>query len=126
MIISIKQHMIHITEYKNKRYVQLQATELLLQKPQDAGDLVGHCFSEQADGLIIFEENIHPDFFELKTKLAGEVMQKFSTYRLQLAIIGDFTKYESKSLRDFMYESNKAGHTIFAKNIEEALSMLTT
>ena len=113
-----------ILEKGNKRFVVLENNGWLLQSPSDTSDLVGHCFSEQADGLILFEQNIHPDFFELKTRLAGEVMQKFSTYRLQLAIVGDFSKYESKSLRDFIYESNKTGHTVFAANLNQALELL--
>ena len=39
--------------------------------------------------------------------MAGEILQKFSNYRVRLAIVGDFTPYSSKSIKDFIYESNK-------------------
>jgi len=37
-----------------------------------------------------------------------------------LAIIGDFAKYESKSLHDFIRESNKGNRIFFLSNIEDA------
>jgi len=52
-------------------------------------------------------------------------LQKFSTYRVRLAIIGDFSKYTSKSLRDFIYESNKGKHICFVANTEDAIQMLS-
>ena len=40
---------------------------------------------------------------------------------MQLAIVGDFTNYSSKSFNDFMFESNKAGHINFVNTLEETL-----
>ena len=73
------------------------------------------------DKLIIHEENIIPDFFELKNKIAGNILQKFSQYSMPLAIIGDFEKYESKSLNDFIFESNKGKQINFVTTIEDGL-----
>jgi ABC-type branched-subunit amino acid transport system substrate-binding protein len=70
------------------------------------------------------EHNLPVEFFDLKTKLAGDILQKFSTYQGRLAIVGDFTKYESKSLRDFIYESNKARRINFVSTLEEAENAL--
>jgi len=63
---------------------------------------------------------INPDFFDLKTGFAGEILQKFSNYKVKLAIIGDFSSFTSKSLRDFILESNKHGHINFVSTIDEA------
>jgi hypothetical protein len=52
------------------------------------------------------------------------VLQKFSTYRIRLAIVGDFSSYESKSIKDFIFESNKMGHINFVASKEEALEKL--
>jgi hypothetical protein len=76
--------------------------------------------------IIIRESNLNADFFRLKTGLAGEILQKFSNYRIKLAIIGDFSKYKSKSLQDFIRESNKGNRIFFVENIEAALIRLTT
>ena len=75
--------------------------------------------------IIIHEKNIVPDFFDLKTGLAGEILQKFSTYQVHLAIVGNFDKYSSKSLRDFIYESNKYGRINFVESVTEAMAKLS-
>jgi hypothetical protein len=57
--------------------------------------------------------------------MAGEILQKFSNYRVKLAIVGDFSKYSSKSLADFIYESNKGKHINFVATKTEALKVLS-
>lgn len=52
-------------------------------------------------------------FFILRTQLAGEILQKFINYQAKLAIYGDYTKYTSKPLKDFIYESNKGNDFFF-------------
>lgn len=64
-----------------------------------------------------------PAFFDLKNGMAGELLQKYSNYRMQFAIVGDFSKYTSKSIQDFIYESNKVGHISFVSSLTEALKV---
>ena len=52
--------------------------------------------------------------------MAGDILQKFSNYKMRLAIIGSFS-YESKSLKDFIYECNKGKLVNFVKTLSEAL-----
>ena len=63
------------------------------------------------DSMIINKEAFCEAFFVLSSGIAGEVLQKFINYHVKLAIVGDFTGYTSKPLRDFIYESN-CGETI--------------
>ena len=65
------------------------------------------------------------DFFNLRTRLAGEVLQKFINYQIKVAIVGDFTIYSSKSLKDFIYESNKGSNIFFLPNEEQAIERLS-
>lgn len=69
--------------------------------------------------MILHQKNITPAFFDLKTKLAGEILQKFTQYQMQLVIVGDFEKYQSNSLNDFIYESNKGKQINFVKHVED-------
>jgi len=61
----------------------------------------------------------------LKTGVPGEILQKFSTYNMQLAIVGDFSVFSSRSLKDFIYESNKTGRILFVATMGEALQKLS-
>jgi hypothetical protein len=48
-------------------------------------------------GLLIDEADLGPDFFDLRTGLAGEVFQKFTNYRVRLAIVvADSSAYGSR------------------------------
>ena len=98
---------------------------ILINKIEDGIDLLGNLYYQGFDKIVIHEKNITPEFFDLKTGIAGEILQKFSTYRVRLAIVGDFAKYTSKSLRDFMYESNKGRHICFVANTADAIQMLS-
>ncbi|MGI6468320.1 MAG: DUF4180 domain-containing protein [Syntrophomonadaceae bacterium] len=74
--------------------------------------------------IVINESSITKSFFDLKTGIAGEILQKFSTYQMKLAIVGDFSIYTSKSLKDFIFESNKGSQVFFLSNEEEAIKRL--
>ncbi|MDR1023859.1 MAG: DUF4180 domain-containing protein [Prevotellaceae bacterium] len=74
--------------------------------------------------LIIDSKQLNPAFFDLKTGFAGEMLQKFSTYRMRLGITGDFSVYRSKSLHDFIRESNKRGKIVFADTAENAKALI--
>ena len=43
--------------------------------------------SVERGGLVLDEKDLSADFFDLKTGLAGQVLQKFVNYRTKLAVI---------------------------------------
>lgn len=79
-----------------------------------------------ADRIVIHQENMDEAFFDLRSGLAGEILQKAVNYRIRLAIVGDYSRYESKSLRDFIYESNQSNKIVFVGTVDEALKRLST
>jgi hypothetical protein len=98
----------------------LQSDGIEIHSSQDALDVIANLGVMGADRIIISEHNLSKDFFDLKSGLAGEILQKFSNYNVRLSIIGDFKKYSSKSFQDFMRESNPLGIISFVSSIEEA------
>lgn len=55
-------------------------------------------------GLVLDETQLGPDFFDLRTGLAGEVIRKFTNYRARLAIVvADESAYGSR-FSELMYE----------------------
>jgi sugar phosphate isomerase/epimerase len=96
----------------------------LISGTQDILDIMADAGYNGCEGFIVHQKNLHNDFFDLKTKLAGDILQKFSNYRMRLAIIGDFSGYTSKSLKDFIRESNRTGIISFVGTHEEALASL--
>ncbi len=104
---------IELLEMSGITLAEIFSDKIEIKDVQSSLDLMANCGYQGADGIIIQKENISPDFFELKTGLAGEVLQKFSNYKMKLAIVGDFSSYTSKSLNDFIFESNKGGNVNF-------------
>ena len=97
----------------------VSSSRLLIIDVQSALDLIATVHYETGcDRIILSKSAICEDFFDLRTKLAGEILQKFINYQMKLAIVGDFSKYTSKSLQDFIYESNR-GNCIFFLNSEK-------
>lgn len=106
------------------KVAEIQAEELVLTSVEDGLSLLGDLYYQGFDKIILHEENIVPEFFDLKTKLAGEVLQKFVQYRMSLAVVGNFSKYTSKSLRDFIYECNQGRQVNFVPELSSALKDL--
>ena len=116
---------INIFEFSTIKIAEIISDKIEISNTQDALEIIVNCLYQGSDKLIIYERNIIPTFFDLKTCLAGDIFQKFSNYQAQLAIVGDFSKYSSKSLNDFIYESNKHGQINFVGSIDEAKECLT-
>ena len=115
---------INIADINGISIAEIISDKTELKNTQDAVDLIANCAYQGAYGIIIREENVIDSFFDLKTKVAGDILQKFSTYNSKLAIVGDFTKFPGNSLKDFIRESNKTGRISFVGSIEDARKCL--
>ncbi|GHT72944.1 hypothetical protein FACS189456_2710 [Bacteroidia bacterium] len=92
----------------------------------DALELIANVsYQAGCSGLVITQQCLKPDFFDLKTGFAGEVLQKFTIYNMRMGIVGDFSAVTSKSLNDFIYESNKHKKIVFIDTVEKAIQMLS-
>ncbi len=104
---------------------EITANKLVISKIEDGIDLIGNVYYQGYDNVILYEQNITPEFFDLSTKMAGEILQKFSNYKMRLAIVGNFSNYQSQSFKDFVYESNKLGQINFVNSRSAALKVLS-
>jgi hypothetical protein len=109
----------YIQHYVNgKTIAEFNANGVVLKTSQEFLQMI---MDSCAEAIVVHKENIDESFFDLRSGLAGEMLQKVVNYRLQLAIIGDFAAYESKSLKAFMTESNRSNTIVFVKSVQEAL-----
>ena len=95
--------------------------EMRLRTYRDAVDLLGKAFEDRATLIVIPVECLDDDFFRLRTRIAGELIQKFVQYRRRLAIVGDISRHlaQSSALRAFVYESNRGNEVWFLANLDE-------
>jgi hypothetical protein len=86
---------------------------------RDAADVVGDSFAHEARLVILPLARLAPAFLDLKTRLAGEVLQKFVNYHRQVVVLGDVSAALERSapLRDFVRESNRGGSVWFVDDL---------
>lgn len=80
-----------------------------LRTDRDAVDVIARAAELESRFVVIPVERLDPEFFVLKSRIAGEIVQKFVTYQMRLAIIGDISRWleDSAALRDFVSETNR-------------------
>jgi hypothetical protein len=116
---------IEIHEINKSKIAYIISDVVLIYEVQDALDLMVEPRIQGSRKLIIHKKNLVPEFFDLSSGIAGEILQKFTNYKVQLAIVGDFSKYTSKSLKDFIFESNKHTQVNFVNSVDEAKERLS-
>jgi hypothetical protein len=109
----------------NGQIAEVISEEIVVKTPEEALQLIVDLYYQDFDKIIIHEKNIASEFFDLKTGIAGEILQKFSNYRVRLVIVGDFIQYPGKSIKDFIYESNNGRQVNFLDSVEEAVERLS-
>lgn len=105
--------------------VEIVSDEVLINSEQDVLDLmanIGYLYDSRK--IIMCKKNLCDEFFVLSSGIAGSVMQKFSNYRVQAAIIGDFND-TSKSLKAFIIECNRTRQVIFTADLNTALKEIS-
>lgn len=114
-----------VTERNGRKVAIITSAEPVLASVQSALDLMATVQYETGCERIAVEKSaVAEDFFILSTRLAGDVLQKFVNYHVKIAIFGDFSRYTSKPLRDFIYESNLGSSVFFVSSEAEAVERL--
>ncbi|MGA4837943.1 DUF4180 domain-containing protein [Streptomyces sp. G45] len=99
----------------------------LLAAEQDALDLIGECSYQGGQWAVVPAERFDDAFFRLRTRLAGDMIQKFAQYRVGLVVLGDISRHveASSALRDFVRECNRGRQTWFLADEEELREKLS-
>ena len=114
-------------EIDNIAIAVVESDGLLLTDVQSALEfIINITYQTGCNCITLNKTAIAEEFFNLSTHLAGEILQKFINYHVKFAIIGDFSCYTSKSLKDFIYESNHGKDIFFVSSEEEAIIRLGT
>ena len=114
-----------VDEKGNSKVAVIESPDILINNTQHALDLmatVRHMYD--CDKMVVSKSTVTESFFDLKTGIAGEILQKYTNYNMKIAIVGDFESYTSKSLKDFIYESNKGSQVFFLRDEKEAIERL--
>lgn len=100
---------------------EIQSDEELVSSVEKGGDLLAELYYQGFDKIILSVHHLSPQFFDLKTGFAGELLQKFANFRMQLVIVGDVTPFSNDRFEEFIGESNKSNQVNFAKDLKEVM-----
>lgn len=98
----------------------IEQPDLVITTEQEALDLIAEAGELGARAIILPAENLSREFFDLRSGVAGNILNKFSTYRMQLAVIGDFGQYQSQSLAAMIREANRGNLIFFVSDLKTA------
>ena len=68
-------------------YLELTDPGFKINDEQDAVDLAAICRENGTSKMLVSAENLTNDFYDLSTRLAGNILQKFSNYRMVFAAV---------------------------------------
>lgn len=84
-----------------------------------ASDLIAEAMSQGARVLVVPASRLDDAFFQLRSGLAGEILQKAANYRKKFAVIGDVSAYvaASNAFRDLVVESKRSDSFFFEPDL---------
>ncbi len=112
-----------ITE-NNLAVTHVTADEIVITDAHSAVDSMMTVKYETWLKNIAISKSDYRKVFVLSNGIAGEILQKFVNYQFRIAIYGDYTKYTSKLLKDFIYESNRGREIFFTDSLQTAIEKL--
>jgi hypothetical protein len=92
-----------------------------IRSERDALDLIGDAGYQGAQWVVIPAGRFDEAFFQLSTRVAGDIIQKFVQYGMGIVVLGDISRYTeaSSALRDFVRECNRGRQTWFLTDADE-------
>jgi hypothetical protein len=105
---------------------ELDSTGPRLSTEADAVDLIGQFYGQEIDTVVIPITRVVPEFWQLKTRIAGLFIQKLLQYGLRPAFVGDLSAEiaASDALRDYVRECNRRRDVLFAPTRAELDALL--
>ena len=117
---------IELTTKNNLSIAVITGGEKRITDPAAALDLAMTARYETGSSRLAMDKHLFPeDFFILSTGLAGEILQKWINYQFKAAIWGNYPRYTSKPLQDFIRESNRGKTVFFVSEEGEAVKRLS-
>ena len=104
-------------------YVKCISADIPLRREQDALDLITLCGENDTQLLMLHGAALSEDFFNLRTRIAGGIMQKLTNYNVKAALILDEMVHEGR-FKELAAESNKGQHFRIFDNSAEGENWL--
>jgi len=94
---------------------------LFIARESDALELVAVCGEHRTHRLLLHAEQLSDEFFDLRSGLAGAVLQKFVNYAVRVAAVIPPERANQGRFGEMVLEANRGRHfRVFAREDEAA------
>ena len=76
-----------LVDKNGTKYIAGMSGKTFITAEQDILDFIAHCGDYPTNRILLYEDNLTKDFFDLKTQLAGKIMQKLANYSVKAAVV---------------------------------------
>lgn len=99
--------------------------EMKIAGESDALELIGFCGENETDRLLVYAENLTADFYDLQTRVAGDILLKMSNYQIKLAAVISSEKIGNGKFHEMVLETNRGREFQVFSTRDEAVAWLT-
>ncbi len=104
------------------RVIVASEVNLKIRSLEDVSDAIGAVYG--ADGLLLSEAELSPEFFDLRSGIAGELFQKFTNYQIHLAVVVKSLEVYGERFGELAFEHKNHKLIRFFDDVEAAKSWL--
>ena len=115
-----------LSQQNGKTFIECQPQALCLRNERDAVDLVAACGENETSLLLLYAGNLEPAFFDLSTRVAGEILLKFTNYRIRAAAVLPPEQASKGKFGEFVLETNRGRDFRVFSEREAAVRWLTS
>jgi hypothetical protein len=115
----------HLSRHNGVNFIECQPEQLCLRNERDALDLVAACGENGTPLLLLHAANLAPAFFDLSTRVAGEILLKFTNYRIRAAAVLTPELATRGKFGEFVLETNRGRDFRVFYTRDDAITWLT-
>jgi hypothetical protein len=116
---------LNIIEYQGQRIGEGPRGALFLKSAAESSRLVEACGNAEVDKMVLYPENLTPNYFDLSSREAGEVLGKLRIYHIRLAVVRTPELQLSSRFVEILGEERRSGYFGLFDSRDEALEWLS-
>jgi len=113
-----------VVKVGDSQYIVPTVSGVCIKSEADILDLIAFCGENDTNLLMLYDRNLTPDFFDLKTGFAGMLFQKLVNYHIRAVMILSSDTMLNKRFIELVYESNKGDQFRFYRDKDVAVQWL--
>jgi hypothetical protein len=109
---------------KEGRIIIASDSGIYIRSFADISEAIGVCIG--TEGLVLTGFDLAPEFFDLRSGLAGELFQKFINYKIPVALVLPYPEAYGERFGELAYEHKTHNMIRFVRSKDEAKAWLDT